>query len=139
MFLALFAYLAAGPRAPRPPRAWLWMPLVVAASGPVVAGVLARGLGRNLRAEYTGMGLLWVLLAVAAVTVIWLVVDARPVIGWLISIVAVPVGTVAGSRFSSPWASLGLVGAWAVAAAVVASPALWRLRRQTTRPRRAPA
>ena len=136
--LVLFAGLAAGSQ---PPRAWLWLPAAAAVTGPALAGLsLAMGLGggRNY-VDLLSTGLGWGLLAVLAAAVLWLVVDARPMIGLLVAIVVHGLGIVTSvPHLSVQYLLLSLV-LWLLAPAVLATPALWRLHRQAAESRRTAA
>jgi hypothetical protein len=131
--LAVFAGLAAGPR---PPRAWLWMPAAVAATGPALGGLaMALATGRSyldLLSDGTGVALL----AVLAASVLWLAVDARPVIGVLAAVSLGGLGIAASIPHVSVRSLLPVLALWLLAPAVLAAPALWRLHRQAAQPGR---
>jgi hypothetical protein len=133
--LVLFAGLAAGPR---PPRAWLWMPAAVAATGPALAGLPpAMAAGRHYPALLADVPVL-ALLAVAAAAVLWLAVDARPVIGLLVAISLQGLIAAAVPHMSVRYL-LTMLAFWLLAPAVLAAPALWRLHRQAAWPGRTAA
>lgn len=96
------------------------------AAGRHYPAVLANGLGLAL-------------LAVLAAAVLWLAVDARPLIGLLVAVLLDRLGLVASApAWSVGYMLLGLA-LWLLAATVLATPAIWRLHRQTARPGRTTA
>lgn len=125
--LAVFASLAAGPR---PPRAWLWMPAAVALTGPVLFGLaLPLTAGRGY-ADLVADGTVLAVVTVLAAAVLWIAVDARPVIGLLVTVSLFGMETSAGLPHPSVRSVLTMLAAWLLAPAVLAALALWRLRRQ---------
>jgi len=143
LVLALLAILASG--GPRLPSLWLWPP------GLIVAVALLAPVGSLLRfPQYFALLIIaplgYVSIALAAVALAWIIIDARPAVG-----VAVFLGLTATVRVISAWLTFRilrsalpliglrnamLAGTWSVAwqllaaALVLALASAWRLRRQ---------
>ncbi len=117
--LALLALAALSLGRERPPRSWLWWLAAFAAwaAHPFAAGFVSRQV----------LGAAWVALifAVLIALVLWIVVDARPAIA--LAVVIVLLGAPALARGGI---HLSAGAGYLVAAAVLAIPALVRLRRQ---------
>jgi hypothetical protein len=100
--------------------------------------VLAPATGRMyppLLATYLSL----VLLGELAAAILWLTVDARPLIGLLVAALLYRLGLVTAGAAVPARDLLILLVPWLLLAAVLGAPALWRLRRQTARPGRTTA
>jgi hypothetical protein len=127
--LSLAGLAALGPRAGRPPRRWLWLP-VVAASFPLLAPFVGYGWVDYLGSVFSA-GL--PLLAIAALSVSWVAIDARLIVAVLtyFAVIAlqIPVAVVIPDGFGV-FSSLPFFGV----VMAIAVPAVWLLQRQSARP-----
>jgi hypothetical protein len=132
--LAALVLLSRGPE--RPPRLWLWLPGLIMAQAVVVQLATALHWYGIISFLYP-TGHMWPLtVALLAVTVAWIGVDARPAIGLALFGASLSTAWVLTNTwlngFGRAWERLLWVSTfhWLALALVLAVPALWRVRRQ---------
>ncbi|HEY6280141.1 MAG TPA: hypothetical protein VIX86_27945, partial [Streptosporangiaceae bacterium] len=133
VLLALVAAAVLAGGAERPPRAWLWLPGLAAAAYVLAQVAWAAGWFALWVFVAAGQDGLLIVLAVAALG--WIVTDPRPAIGLATCLALLALSGLLTAVLPGPprFELLALAegdAVWLVCAAVLAAPALWRLRRK---------
>jgi hypothetical protein len=119
--LAALVALAGYPE--RPGWRWCW-PVGLLAAAPLLLVVAGRG-------RLTGVNLVALVLALSLISVVWMVIDARPAIAMAVFLLAIQLPITIGFLAMGDWSPVSPL--FLLIVIVITAVAVWRVRRQSAR------